>query len=109
MFGGGATAELAALGHDVDWSGYWPNDPGDTEILSRAHKDGRVLVTLDKDFGELAIVQGMLHSGIIRLVGFSATRQVVVCAKILERYGGELALGAIVTAEPGRIRIRPAA
>ena len=30
------------------------DDPGDSEILATAHQQGRVLVTLDKDFGELA-------------------------------------------------------
>lgn len=31
-----------------------------------------------------------------------------MCVDILDRYGQELAAGAIVTVEPGRIRIRPA-
>jgi predicted nuclease of predicted toxin-antitoxin system len=35
----------------------WAKDPGDEEILTQAHREGRVLVTLDKDFGELAVVQ----------------------------------------------------
>lgn len=105
---GGAVAELAALGHEVDWSGLWPRDPGDIEILSRAHAESRILVTLDKDFGELAIAQGLPHAGIIRLVGFSATRQAQACAQVLDRYGKELATGAIATAEPGRVRIRSA-
>jgi hypothetical protein len=29
-----------------------------------------MLVPIDKDFGELVIVQGMMHVGLIRLVGF---------------------------------------
>ncbi|MFW6147662.1 MAG: DUF5615 family PIN-like protein [Thermodesulfobacteriota bacterium] len=33
----------------------WPEDPGDEEILARAHNKECILVTLDKDFGELAI------------------------------------------------------
>jgi hypothetical protein len=37
-----------------------------------AHSDGRVLVTLDKDFGELAIMKGAPHAGIVRLVGIRA-------------------------------------
>ena len=51
---GGARGELAGAGHDVVWSGDWPEDPGDEEILATAFREGRVLVTLDKDFGELA-------------------------------------------------------
>ena len=58
---GGASKELQAEGHDVIWAGDWPEDPGDDEILERAHREERLLVTLDKDFGELAIVRGMPH------------------------------------------------
>ena len=38
---GKATEELSAAGHDVIWSGAWPQDPGDEEILALAHCDGR--------------------------------------------------------------------
>jgi len=37
--------------------------PGDDEILVVARRDRRVLVALDKDFGELAIVRRIPHSG----------------------------------------------
>ncbi len=60
---------------------------------------------LDKDFGELAIVRGLPHYGIVRLVNFKIKQQSVICLQILERYGKELQAGAVVTAEPGRIRI----
>lgn len=103
---GGAVRELTALGHDVEWSGTWPRDPGDAEILARAREEGRVLITLDKDFGELAIVRGLPHAGVIRLVGFAARQQADACQQILERYGVELEACAIVTAELGRVRIR---
>lgn len=48
---GGARSVLEAAGHDVIWTGDWEKDPGDEEILAYAHREGRVLVTLDKDFG----------------------------------------------------------
>jgi predicted nuclease of predicted toxin-antitoxin system len=104
---GGACRELEAVGHDVIWAGAWFADPGDDEILAHAHREGRILVTLDKDFGELAIVHGIPHSGIIRLVNWSARTQAAVCQEVIERYGTALLSGAIVTAEPGRLRIRP--
>jgi predicted nuclease of predicted toxin-antitoxin system len=37
-------------GHDVIWSGDWPRDPGDEEILCRAAAESRILATIDKDF-----------------------------------------------------------
>jgi predicted nuclease of predicted toxin-antitoxin system len=103
---GKARAELAAAGHDAVWCGDWPRDPGDEEILTQAHAEGRVLVTLDKDFGELAVLRGLPHGGIVRLVNISAHQQAVVCLRVLALHGPELASGAIVTAEPGRLRIR---
>ena len=62
---GGALTRLRAAGHDVVWSGEWPADPGDEEILARALAEGRVLVTLDKDFRELAFVRELPHTGIV--------------------------------------------
>lgn len=70
---GGAKSYLKTKGHDVLWAGDWTEDPGDREILEKAHKEGRVLVTLDKDFGEIAILQGIPHSGILRLVDIAAS------------------------------------
>jgi len=105
---GGASEALEGAGHDVIWAGAWDADPGDDEILDRAHQEGRVLVTLDKDFGELAVVHGHSHSGIIRLVNWSALQLASICLTVLDRHGADLQAGAIVTAEPGRMRVRPA-
>lgn len=55
---GGVKEKLVTEGYDVIWAGEWTDDPGDEEILERSHGEGRVLVTLDKDFGELAAAQG---------------------------------------------------
>ena len=99
---------LQAAGHDALWTGDWPQDPGDDEILDHAHQENRILITLDKDFGELAVVHGRPHSGIIRLVNWSTQQQANTSLLILERYSTALESGAIVTVEPGRIRVRPA-
>lgn len=103
---GGAKHTLIEAGHDVIWSGDWPHDPGDSEILTQAHNEGRVLVTLDKDFGELAIVYGHPHSGIIRLVNYPARQQGVVCVQLLAKYSQQLQAGAIITADTKRVRVR---
>lgn len=102
---GGCISEVQAAGHDVSWAGNWDRDPGDPEVLQRAHAEGRVLVTLDKDFGELAIVRRIPHSGIIRLVGGSVHTFGERIIRLARRYDAELAAGAIVTAELERIRI----
>jgi predicted nuclease of predicted toxin-antitoxin system len=104
----GVRDELIAAGYDVIWTGDWSKDPGDQQILETARNKGRILVTLDKDFGELAIIRGQPHCGILRLVNLSTKQQVAVCLQVLSRYGQELEKGAIVTAEISRVRIRPA-
>ena len=103
---GKALGELELAGHDVIWAGDWPNDPGDEEILATAVREQRILVTLDKDFGELAVLHGATHCGILRLVAIAARQQASVCHRVLTAHGEELLSGAIVTAEAGRIRIR---
>jgi predicted nuclease of predicted toxin-antitoxin system len=103
---GKARDDIEAAGHDVIWAGDWPQDPGDEQILAFAYSTQRVLVTLDKDFGELAILRGTPHCGILRLVNVAARQQAAVCLHVLTQHGQELQAGAIVTAERGRLRIR---
>lgn len=72
---GGAKIDLEKAGHHVIWIGSMEKDPGDRAIIRRAHIENHILVTLDKDFGELAIIQKLPHSGIIRLVDCAAQKQ----------------------------------
>jgi predicted nuclease of predicted toxin-antitoxin system len=102
-----ATA-FRAKGYEVDWVGDWGRDPGDQEILERAAQETRVLITLDRDFGELAVLRGMRHHGILRLVDIRLHEQAARAEEALRRYRTELEAGGIVTVEPTRIRIREA-
>ena len=86
--------------------GEWDGDPGDAEILRLAHESGRVLVTLDKDFGQLAIAKGAAHAGIVRLVGIRAREQGPVVVTVLAVHQLELERRAILTVEPDRVRVR---
>jgi predicted nuclease of predicted toxin-antitoxin system len=103
---GGALPVLLEFGHDVIWSGSWEKDPGDATILAHAYSSRKILVTLDKDFGELAILKGMPHHGIIRLTGFRVGQMAAAIHHITVYYQQELTNGAIITADPERIRIR---
>jgi predicted nuclease of predicted toxin-antitoxin system len=100
--------DLIAAGYDVIWTGDWDTDPGDEEILATAYLENRVLITQDKDFGELAIVRGQPHAGIIRLSNLSTTQHSNVCLEFLARFESDLISGAIVTIDSRKVRIRPA-
>lgn len=47
-------------------------------ILAHAVRNGQALVTLDKDFGELAVALGAAHAGIVRLVDFRYLDRVIL-------------------------------
>jgi predicted nuclease of predicted toxin-antitoxin system len=98
---------LIQMQYDVIWVGDWQQDPGDDAILEYAHAEQRTVVTIDKDFGTLAVFQRMSHSGIVRLVNISLKQQAQMCDEVLKRYGDELQAGAIVTVSKERIRVRP--
>lgn len=103
---GGALPVLREHGHIVEWSGLWEKDPGDLIILEYANSHKMILVTLDKDFGELAIVKGMPHRGIIRLSGFRAKQMADVVHYIITHYQIDLESGSIITVDPKKIRVR---
>ena len=56
---GDAVAALRQQGHEVAW--VREDAPGslDTQVLQRAQDEGKVLITFDKDFGELAFRHGL--------------------------------------------------
>lgn len=99
---------LESAGHEVERVSDWENDPGDDAILSRAHSTGQILVTLDKDFGELAIVRQHPHCGIVRLVCLASNEQGPALVAAIERHRDDLDSGAIVTVERSRVRVRSA-
>ena len=53
-FPAAAVASLAAAGHDVVWVRIVAPGMPDPEVLTWAAREHRILLTFDKDFGELA-------------------------------------------------------
>jgi len=103
---GGAVEHLRSYGHDVFWSGNLSPDPGDEAILQQALEEQRILVTLDKDFGELVFLRGQRHAGIIRLVEVPSLSQAEAIHSIVAQHGELLADGAIITLKNQRLRVR---
>jgi predicted nuclease of predicted toxin-antitoxin system len=51
---GVAVAALSADGHDIAWVRSTAPGMTDPDVLAWAVREGRILLTFDKDFGELA-------------------------------------------------------
>ena len=98
--------DLRDSGVDVIWVGDWPRDPGDVAVLARAREEARVLITHDKDFGELAVVHRQPHTGIVRLVDVPLSEVAFTCRRVATFYADELSKGAIITVEAKRTRVR---
>jgi predicted nuclease of predicted toxin-antitoxin system len=80
---------------------------GDDVVLERANADGALLLTHDKDFGELVFRQRLVHLGVVlvRLAGLSATMKASVVSSAIAQHGGEMP-NSFSVISPGRIRIR---
>lgn len=94
----------------MTWSGYTPTRPGssDREVLERAADDERILVTLDKDFGELAFRSRLPASSGIVLLRIAApepsvlTRIAVAALEARDDWAGHFSV-----VEHDRIRMTP--
>lgn len=84
-------------------------DPGvsDDGVLERANHSGMLLVTADRDFGELVFRLGRIHAGVvlIRLTGLSSEAKANVVSRVFAERGNEL-VSAFSVISPGSLRIR---
>jgi Domain of unknown function (DUF5615) len=58
-FPGAAVARLRSAGHDTLWVRTAASGASDPDVLSWAAREGRILLTFDKDFGELAMAAAL--------------------------------------------------
>jgi predicted nuclease of predicted toxin-antitoxin system len=99
-------AFLAGQGHDVLSAIAIDPKARDERLMGLALQDERVLVTEDKDFGELIFIRRLTHGPIVRLVELTIDEQVNGMGELLEHHATELSGAVIVTVTRGRIRIR---
>lgn len=85
-------------------------EPGisDEEVLEMANSGSLILLTMDKDFGELAYRMKRVFSGIVllRLSGLSPERKAQTVGPTLSEHGPELMPGTFTVLTSGAIRIR---
>lgn len=75
---------LEKLGHDVLQASSFPPGTPDDQILRRAAQEGRVVITSDKDFGDLIFRAREAAIGVI-LLRIDVAREAERCA-VLERF-----------------------
>ena len=105
--GGQIVARLRAEGHEVAYVAEFGPVAGDEVVLETANKTGALLLTADKDFGDLVFRLGRVAGGVVlaRLAGLPEHEKAEVVATVVARYGEELR-GAFTVVTPRGIRIR---
>lgn len=102
-------AALSDLGHDVLSANDGYSGVSDEALLALAHREARVLVTEDKDFGELVFLRRLPHPCIVRLVGLNAVEKADAMQNLVDRHGAAMREGTIVVVSARRVRIRSSA
>jgi len=98
---------LRAESHDVLYIADRKPGMSDISVLASAKESQVLLVTGDKDFGELVFRQGLVDSGVVllRLAGLSSETKSRIVVEVLRDHGNEM-LNAFSVISPASIRIR---
>ena len=99
------TQWLQSQGHDaLDARDLGP-DPGDRALLERAVSENRILITMDKDFGELIHLHERPHTGLLRLPEVRMAQRITLVEDLILNHRQALDERAIITVTNSRIRI----
>ena len=96
---------LQSRGHDVVEIRDLGPDPGDRVVLDWAHKQDRILITIDTDFGQLIFSEGLAHAGLIRLPDVPSLERQHILEDLLNRFEEEIENRSVITVRGGRIRV----
>jgi predicted nuclease of predicted toxin-antitoxin system len=107
-FPGAAVTALKVAGHDVVWVRLAAPGATDQDVLAWAAREERILLTFDKDFGELARGSTLPSACGVVLLRMPMPKP----ADVGQRLAGLVTArddwaGHFSVIEPGRIRMRP--
>ncbi len=99
---------LQNLRFDTKWIGKECPSASDREVVELAVRENRVLVSLDKDFGAILMIEQPEIPGLVlfRIKVIELEKLKTIIIDFLERYGSRLA-GSLTVYKEGRIRQRP--
>ena len=97
---------LRSEGHDVVAVAEISPRSTDTEVIAMARETSRVVLTEDKDFGQLVYASGSPSNGVIllRFPGRARAEISRTILKVIQEKGDRLG-GRFVVVQPGRVRI----
>ena len=97
-------------GHDVVSIAELSPSLSDEQVLNDANSRGAILLTADKDFGELVFRQNQIHNGVIliRLSGLGLEAKAQTVSQTIKQHAHELT-GAFCVISAGSVRIRHSA
>lgn len=97
---------LRGAGHDVVAVGDVKPGAPDEAVISLAVRESRILLTEDKDFGQLVFASAVESAGVVFIRFPARARQAMTrtVAKLVEASAEKIA-GRFVVVQPGRIRI----
>lgn len=95
-------------GHDVISIGETRAGAPDQDVLGMADAESRILITEDRDFGEMIVRQrrGVQGTILLELDRLSNAAEAAAVADAISIHGDRI-IGNLVVIEPGRIRVRP--
>jgi len=97
---------LRAAGHDVVAVAEVARGAEDSAIVALARSDARILLTEDKDFGQLVFAAAHHTAGVIFLRWPVGARSALGTAVVeLVSTQGDSLLGSFAVVEPGKVRI----
>ena len=98
---------LKNLGYDVIYPAEKLKRMSDLEVLERARKEGRIIITNDKDFGDYIFYQKLTARGIIllRIKNDSVENKLRVLKILLTKFSKKLS-GNFLTVTEEKIRIK---
>jgi predicted nuclease of predicted toxin-antitoxin system len=97
---------LRKAGHDVKAVSEISPGVEDSDVIRLAVREKRILLTEDKDFGQLVYAYGQTNGGVIFLRNVASARQQISDDLVrLVKQSGEKLVGRFVVVQPGRIRI----
>ncbi len=106
-FPGAAVSTLRCAGHDVVWLTTAAPGTSDPEVLAWAARDARILLTFDKDFGELARASALPATCGVVLFRIPMPKPSDVGARLADLITArDDWAGHFSVVEPGRVRMR---